>query len=255
MEEYKDSYFKKNLKDKKYLILDCGLMDPKEIKLNGSFADLFINGLKNNNYDIFDTYNVYNHDFPKTMEELKTYQGIIVTGSKCDAHELSSWMLKVIDIGKYAIKNNINIVGICFGHQLLSYCIDGKSGRANQWEVGIIKSNIHHPVIKSYFNTDSYHLVAIHQDIVLELPKEATILAYSDVSQCIDMYGYKNMLCIQNHPEFTISYMKHRINLSTTIPNDIKKKIKEINENNYLDNIKILKFIKHFLDNKLENWI
>ena len=68
-----------------------------------------------------------NDDFPTHYTDIDC---IIITGSRYDAHQQTPWMIKILkEIKKLINHKSIKIVGICFGHQLLSF-LHGYSARS-----------------------------------------------------------------------------------------------------------------------------
>jgi GMP synthase-like glutamine amidotransferase len=101
------------------------------------------------------------------------------------------------------------VLGICFGHQLITRVKGGKIGRARQGldmglrSITIAKDN---EKLRGYFGGGdvpaSLAIIKCHRDEVLELPESATLLASSEFCE-VEMFSLgDHFLCIQGHPEY-----------------------------------------------------
>jgi len=125
---------------------------------------------------------------------------------------LSGGPLNVYDIKKYSfdkniIKNEIPVLGICFGHQILCKIKGGKVKQSKHREFGlanIFKKN-DSPLIKNYFKNRKYAKVWMsHADQVSRLPKNFRVIASSQNSKfAIVENSLKRIYGVQFHPEVT----------------------------------------------------
>jgi glucosinolate gamma-glutamyl hydrolase len=165
------------------------------------------------------SYNVVDDQFPSD-EEIRSFDGILLSGSKHDAHANDPWIQKLRKLVVDCATNfqDKKIVGICFGHQLIANALGGVSGRSNcGWEVGIKHIQVSDR-FKQIFNDyqevlngmqgNSFKILEVHQDQVLELPDGAELLA-SSANTKVEMFSWgKNVLCVQGHPEFNEQIVK-----------------------------------------------
>ena len=160
------------------------------------FANLFFKISKTVDLDVFD---VIKGEYPNNYD---IYDGFIITGSKFAAFDNVDWIIKL----KYAIVDIYNsgkkIIGICFGHQILAQTLGGSVARGGLGlSTGIRKvETLKQKPWMTPFN-DNLNLLFCHQDMVVELPEKAELIATSDYCQaqmfCID----NQILGIQAHPE------------------------------------------------------
>ncbi|KAH7297585.1 hypothetical protein KP509_25G002500 [Ceratopteris richardii] len=156
--------------------------------------------------EVWDTFRVVDGEFPSDADLYK-YEGFVVTGSCEDAHGSTQWVLDLCEVIRKVHRMNRKLLGICFGHQVISRALGGKTGRAiNGWELGLKKIVLSNPAYpKPYIRQlpSSLSIIEVHQDEVYELPPGGEILASSDKTS-VEMYAIGNqVLGVQGHPEFT----------------------------------------------------
>ena len=151
----------------------------------------------------------------------------IITGSKYSVYDQNQWILKLLDFVKLLIKNNKPILGICFGHQVIAKCI-GADVVKNKlgWELGsynitLTEQGKSNQLFKGFNNNDIVY--ESHQDVVVDLPEGATVLANTDKS--VQSFNYNNCYGVQFHPEFswevTRMLMDLRIKRGIKVDSDI----------------------------------
>jgi len=229
---------KSNLKSdadrKRYIVLACGKTGPDLVSKYGTVPDMFVRWLadcpqldeRHHTYcsdglcgevkaedcqEIWEIFNVFEDEWPDE-DEINSCFGFVVTGSRFDAHGTDPWIqqLKALIRKLYQLKKKV--LGVCFGHQVISMALGGRSNRApSGWESGIktVVPNENFYALFPEAKSKSYEIVESHQDQVLELPPEAKLLASSE--KCPnEMYqvpaNNPHIFCIQGHPEFTIEY-------------------------------------------------
>lgn len=155
-------------------------------------------------------------------KELNNYRGIILGGS--GEVNISDWKKEIKNkieaikpLVKQAIAQDIPMLNICFGHQLVAHLLGGKvEADARQAETGtslvhLIKKGLKSPLFKDV--PKSFWAVVGHKDSVAKLPSSAKILAHSDKCR-IHAYQIKdNIFSVQFHPELDKAGIKFRLNL------------------------------------------
>tara|TARA_B100001173_G_scaffold287049_1_gene275144 strand:- start:23 stop:1588 length:1566 start_codon:yes stop_codon:yes gene_type:complete len=132
----------------------------------------------------------------------KKVKGIILSGGPLNVNETQK-----IKFNKKILKLKIPILGICFGHQIISKLLGGKVKKSNNREFGLtkIKKVKKSLLIKNFFNKKGINNVWMsHSDQVIKIPKNFTIIARSENSKlCIIENKIDNYFGIQFHPEVT----------------------------------------------------
>ena len=128
--------------------------------------------------------------------------GIILSGGP-----LNVYQTKKVSFDKKILSQDIPVLGICFGHQIISKELGGKVKQSKFREFGLvnIKKNKESVLTRNFFNKDGKNNVWMsHSDQVTKLPKNFEKIASSTNSKfCIIQNKYKKFYGIQFHPEVT----------------------------------------------------
>ena len=131
-------------------------------------------------------------------------KGIILSGGPLNVYEINKYSFdsKIIEKG-------IPILGICFGHQILSKLNGGKVMQSKHREFGLayIYKKKESLLTKNFFKKKRFVNVWMsHADQVSKLPKNFTVVASSQNSKfAIIENKLKNFYGVQFHPEVTHS--------------------------------------------------
>ena len=133
---------------------------------------------------------------------LENVKGIILSGGP-----LNVYQDKKIKFDNTILKKNIPILGICFGHQIISKEFGGKVKQSKFREFGLaevikIKKSL---LLKNFFDKKNKSKVWMsHSDQVTKLPKGFKTVAYSKNSKlAIIENSSKKIYGVQFHPEVT----------------------------------------------------
>ena len=128
--------------------------------------------------------------------------GIILSGGP-----LNVYQTKKVSFDKKILNQDIPVLGICFGHQIISKELGGKVKQSKFREFGLvnIKKNKESVLTRNFFNKDGKNNVWMsHSDQVTKLPKNFEKVASSTNSKfCIIQNKYRKFYGIQFHPEVT----------------------------------------------------
>ena len=145
---------------------------------------------------------IVSHKKIKNKEINNTTKGIILSGGPLNVYEKTKF-----SFDKKIIENQIPVLGICFGHQILSKLNGGKVKQSKHREFGlanIIKKK-DSLLTKGFFNNKKTIKVWMsHADQVTKLPKDFKVVASSQNSKfAIVESNSKRFYGVQFHPEVT----------------------------------------------------
>jgi len=183
-------------------ILQTGLCPDELIDEHGEYDVMFARFLDGYGFE-FEGFRVIEGAFPSATSEA---DGWLITGSKYGAYENLDWIAQLEDFIREVYSDNIPIVGICFGHQIIAQALGGKVEKfAGGWSVG-----------KQHYQLNGVEggvdLMAWHQDQVVELPPEAEVIGSSDFCRYAAIAYGKKALSVQAHPEFDAGFISGLFN-------------------------------------------
>ena len=145
---------------------------------------------------------IISHNKIKNKDINHNIKGIILSGGPLNVYEINKY-----SFDKKIIENGIPLLGICFGHQILSKLNGGKVKQSKRREFGM--TNIHKKkdslLTKNFFNDkNSVKVWMSHADQVSRLPKNFEVIGSSLNSKfAIIENRSKYFYGVQFHPEVT----------------------------------------------------
>ena len=154
-------------------------------------------------------WSAYEGNLPNGPEDA---DGWIITGSKYGAYENHSWIPPLEDFLRSCLKERVPVAGFCFGHQILAQAAGGKVVKSDKgWGLGVHDYDVVRPTEWMDEGTTSFSSNAIHQDQVVEVPEEATVIARSEFCENAALaYGDPDnpiAISVQPHPEFNSNFV------------------------------------------------
>jgi len=129
-------------------------------------------------------------------------KGIILSGGPLNVYENNKF-----NFDKNIFKLNIPVLGICFGHQILSKELGGKVKKSDHREFGLaeIKKISNSLLTKNFFNKKNKNNVWMsHADKVSKMPNNFKVIASSKNSKLAVIENHnKKFYGVQFHPEVT----------------------------------------------------
>jgi GMP synthase-like glutamine amidotransferase len=186
-------------------ILETDILRPQLIEQYQGYGRMFQQLFEKQSIPAqFDVYNVVEGSYPADGQ---AYDAYLVTGSKADSFGTDVWIMQLREYLLARYENGDRLIGICFGHQLLALLLGGKTERAAQgWGIGVNRYQLLEQPEWMSPQLDNLDLLVFHQDQVVELPENATLLASSAFCPNAAYRIGDQVLCFQAHPEFVDDY-------------------------------------------------
>ena len=145
---------------------------------------------------------IISHKKVKNKNIDNSIKGIILSGGPLNVYQINKY-----SFDKRIIENQIPVLGICFGHQILSKLNGGRVKQSKYREFGLanIRKKRESILTKNFFNKKNINKVWMsHADQVSKLPKNFNVIASSQNSKfAIIENKKKNFYGVQFHPEVT----------------------------------------------------
>ena len=145
---------------------------------------------------------IISHKKVKNKNIDNSIKGIILSGGPLNVYQINKY-----SFDKRIIENQIPVLGICFGHQILSKLNGGRVKQSKYREFGLanIRKKRESSLTKNFFNKKNINKVWMsHADQVSKLPKNFNVIASSQNSKfAIIENKKKNFYGVQFHPEVT----------------------------------------------------
>ena len=208
---------------KNIVTIKTGDSIPSLVARRGDFEDWIIAGM---GYSHPSTMVVSVHK-GETPPDFDLIAGIVITGSHEQVTDRADWSERTASWLVKAVKREIPILGICFGHQILAYALGGKvdytSGGPEFGTVSIslTAASRDDPILGNLPRT--VEVQTSHYQSVLELPPKATLLAFSEKDPHSAFRYGPCVWGVQFHPEYDAD-------IATAYMHEFNGKIEKSNE-------------------------
>jgi len=141
--------------------------------------------------------------------------GIVITGSAAMVSAKEDWSERTAEWLAEAVKKDIPILGVCYGHQLLAHALGGRAGpNPAGRQIGtvitqLIDAYTEDPLLGNLPQT--FPSQTSHSEVVLELPPGARRLASSPLDHNFAIRFAEKVWGVQFHPEFSRPVMSEYI--------------------------------------------
>lgn len=153
------------------------------------------------------TYAVIDSEFPDSAVDCDAW---LITGSAYGVYDPDPWIATLKDFARAVADAGVPMVGICFGHQLISEVLGGKAVKSDKgWGVGAHRYALkNRPEWLPEGGDIEFDTYVSHQDQVTEPPPGAQVLAGSDFCPNAMLAIGDRILTLQSHPEMPSGYVE-----------------------------------------------
>lgn len=171
-------------------LLQAGHMPDEIVAKIGDYPDLYRRLLEPEALSLT-PWAVVDDVFP---ESARAAEGWLISGSRHGAYESHGWIPRLEAFIRDIHAEEIPLVGICFGHQIIAQALGGRVRKfPGGWAVGRHSYDWH---------GDTVVLNAWHQDQITDLPPGAEVLATSPFCDYAALTYGNTVFTVQAHPEF-----------------------------------------------------
>ncbi|MDQ2076921.1 glutamine amidotransferase [Marinimicrobium sp. ABcell2] len=190
------------------LIIKTGDAFPEVVRGHGDFESLFQQVLGQAGF----TATVFDPRQGSPLPDQADIDGLYITGSHSMVSEREPWSEALKPWLRDARANNVPMLGVCYGHQLMAAAFGGVS----DFHPAGRESGTHQVTLTDAGQSDAllgtlpqrFPAQLTHAQSVLEVPSDVVVLAYNahDPHQAL-RYGPRQW-SVQFHPEFTTPVMR-----------------------------------------------
>ncbi|MEE9453702.1 MAG: type 1 glutamine amidotransferase [Paracoccaceae bacterium] len=199
---------------------------PEELRdKHGDYPSMFAQMLMAHAPDL-EVFTIHTHagDMPASPDMA---DGWVITGSRHGVYDDLPWIKPLKTFLRACVADKIPVAGICFGHQILAEALGGRVEKSDKgWGLGVHEYVTKNPPawMKGFEAGFAGH--AIHQDQIVELPAESSVIACSDFCEYAALvYGDPEKpfaISVQSHPEFSTGFVDDlvRLRMGKPFPKD-----------------------------------
>lgn len=189
-------------------------------------------------YDI-DKYKAMKKELPEDPEV------VIISGSTSGIYEDEEWIDALVEKTREYIENDVPVLGLCFGHQVIAKAVGAEVVQMDDYEIGYRPVSFKESEIFEGLGKVEYPFNT-HQDKVVDLPEELEPIAETEVSNQAIQHREKPVYGVQFHPELT-PRIKEKAIRTKDMPEEKKERLlREVNEPNFDRAKRVLKVFENF---------
>lgn len=142
----------------------------------------------------------------------------LITGSRHGVYDGLPWIAPLKAFLRAARQAGRPVIGVCFGHQILAEALGGRAVKSEKgWGIGVHEYEVLRRPCWMEGAPGRIAMHALHQDQVVEIPADATLLATSPFCEhAMLAYGdpeAPDAISVQPHPEFDAAFMRELVAL------------------------------------------
>ncbi|KAH7922390.1 class I glutamine amidotransferase-like protein [Leucogyrophana mollusca] len=121
-----------------------------------------------------DAFSAIERQYPTDVDQ---YDSIIVSGSAHSVNDHDGWITQLAEFLNTTATEHpkVKLIGICFGHQIISHAVFGNPVRGNHkgWEIGPYKVTLNDTGKKLFTDVESLNIEMFHHDAVFTKDQHA----------------------------------------------------------------------------------
>ena len=185
-------------------IIETGIVSPRNRELHGSYPQMFEQMIGAADASVtFDTVSI---PAGEALPDIGGLEAILITGSPAGVYDGFDWIAPLEAFVRTAHKGNVPMVGVCFGHQLITQALGGTVCKSEKgWGLGRHVYDV--AAGNGVIEGPRIALACAHQDQVITPPAGARTIMSSDFTPHAGLlYAGGTTLSVQAHPEFSIGF-------------------------------------------------
>ncbi len=178
---------------------------------------------------------------------IQSFDGVIISGSQSSVYDdHRPWIQTLSRWTEGAIADELPILGVCWGHQLLAQILGG-TVRGGSYELGYVEVNqeMTDPIWDGL--SDPFTVFATHSDHVVKMPPDAHLLASNKTG--VQAFRYEQVYAVQFHPEYDLQTAEAMIHSKELSDHAIQRALDTCTE----DNVEAARSATKVFDNFLEH--
>jgi len=149
---------------------------------------------------------------------VQSFDGVIISGSQSSVYDDDRpWIRRLSQWIEGAIADELPLLGVCWGHQLLAQVLGG-TVKGGSYELGYVQVRQEEPDPIWANIPNPFTVFATHSDHVVELPPDATLLASNETG--VQAFRRDRVYAVQFHPEYDRRTALSMIDSKTTLTDE-----------------------------------
>ncbi|MGC1511102.1 glutamine amidotransferase [Ketobacter sp. MCCC 1A13808] len=190
----------------KIAIIKTGSTHAKLIRLYGDFDQWFQRNIQSAEFTTYDI------EQGVSLPACTDFDGYIITGSPRMVTEKLDWSVELEDWIRLAVKQEVKLLAVCYGHQLLAEALGGQAGwHPRGREIGTVNVQLTTAGLNDAllgFLPARFSAQATHAQSALKLPADAVLLAANEFEPNHAFRLGNSAWGVQFHPEFSADIMR-----------------------------------------------
>ena len=195
---------------RKILLIKVGDTFPGLKAIQGDFEQMIYRAVDAKNLH----FTLYDARLRKVEPNLTDFDAVIITGSHSMVTDLEPWSEQLLAYIREMHSQNIQVLAICYGHQLVAKAMGGEVGfhplgpEPGTVEVTLSKAGQRDCLFAA--TPDTFKVNVAHSQTVTKLPKQAVLLAGNSFEPHQAM-RIGNIWSLQFHPEFNAEITRYYV--------------------------------------------